>query len=105
MAGRQADRADALRHVSRVDRHSCSASRILCAARHRRPGAASRRSPLFMMPTIVNTPRLRRVGAVLILAFAAYSSAASAQQLAPIRYTVSFPAAGTHYLDVEATIP
>jgi predicted metalloprotease with PDZ domain len=29
----------------------------------------------------------------------------AAQTLAPIRYTVSFPAAHTHYVDVEASIP
>ena len=34
-----------------------------------------------------------------------FAPARFAQQLAPIRYTLSFPAAHTHYVDVEASIP
>ena len=41
--------------------------------------------------------------AVLLMAFAALRVAA--QPLEPIRYTVSFPAAQTHYMEVEASFP
>ncbi len=47
--------------------------------------------------------RLWAVGLVVLLAFSVRP--AFAQTLEPIRYTVSFPAPHTHYLEVEASYP
>src|SRR4051812_28940555 len=47
----------------------------------------------------------RRSVGLLALLIIASAWPAGAQELAPIRYTVSFAAARTHYVDVEATIP
>jgi predicted metalloprotease with PDZ domain len=46
----------------------------------------------------------RRVSVALVWLSIAYGSA-NAQTLDPIRYTLSFPAPHTHYVDVEATVP
>jgi predicted metalloprotease with PDZ domain len=54
----------------------------------------------------MNSSCLRLVRAFVVsVVWLSAGASASAQQLAPIHYTVSFPAAHTHYVDVEATIP
>ena len=42
---------------------------------------------------------------VFVLALMVGASAAAAQDSEPIRYTISFPAPRTHYLEVEAVVP
>jgi hypothetical protein len=49
----------------------------------------------------MNPPGLRCLRAVVVsAAWLCVVPLVSAQQLAPIRYTLSFPAAHTHYVDV-----
>ena len=51
-------------------------------------------------------PLLRRLATLLAVLFVAFAAAdVSAQPLAPIRYTIRFPAPQTNYFDVEAIVP
>ena len=51
-------------------------------------------------------PLLRRLATLLAVLFVAFAAAdVSAQPLAPIRYTIRFPAPETNYFDVEAIVP
>ncbi len=50
-------------------------------------------------------PPVRLPFPVLLIALLSVAAAAAAQPLAPIRYTVRFPAPQTNYLDVEAIVP
>src|SRR5262245_10670066 len=50
-------------------------------------------------------PRAQSLTLVLVALCVLYAPHAIAQTLEPIRYTVSFPAPHTHYLEVEASYP
>ena len=50
-------------------------------------------------------PRAQSLATVLVALCVLYAPHAFAQTLEPIRYTVSFPAPHTHYIEVEASYP
>ena len=50
-------------------------------------------------------PRAQRLKPILAALIFMWAAQASAQTLQPIRYTLSFPAPHTHYLEVEASYP
>ena len=50
-------------------------------------------------------PRAQSLATVLVALCVLYAPHAFAQTLEPIRYTVSFPAPHTHYLEVSAVVP
>ena len=50
-------------------------------------------------------PGGRRLEAIIVALIVSCAPHASAQALEPVRYTISFPAPHTHYLEVEASYP
>jgi predicted metalloprotease with PDZ domain len=50
-------------------------------------------------------PAARSLKPVLLVLLALWASPAAAQSLEPIRYTISFPAPHTHYIEVDALVP